>query len=163
MVTLTLITAGPPKRQIIELAFGDIGSAGYEFGRTPEEVNDALLRLNALMREYPFSTLGYDQPAYGVGRPEDLSGIPDQWLSVVAAKLALRICPMMGATMSTEAKANLASGMALLQAAAATIPTMPYQRSTPSGAGSRFGPFLRSPAIDETDTSDPGDLAALLP
>jgi hypothetical protein len=44
MVTLTLGTAGPPKRQIIELAFGDIGSAGYEFGRTPEEVNDALLR-----------------------------------------------------------------------------------------------------------------------
>jgi hypothetical protein len=67
------------------------------------------------MREYPFSTLGFN-PAYGVGRPEELSGIPDQWLSVVAAKLALRICPMMGATMSTEAKANLASGMALLNA-----------------------------------------------
>jgi hypothetical protein len=59
MVTLTLGSPSPPKRQIIELAFGDIGSAGYEFGRTPEEISDALLRLNAMMREYPFSTLGY--------------------------------------------------------------------------------------------------------
>ena len=144
MVTLTLGTAGPPKRQIIELAFGDIGSAGYEFGRAPEEISDALLRLNAMMREYPFSTLSFNQPAYGNGLPDELSGIPDQWLSVVAAKLALRICPMMGAAMSTEAKANLASGMALLNAAAATIPTMPFEGNTPRGAGawSAWGPFI---------------------
>jgi hypothetical protein len=122
MVTLTLGTAGPPKRQIIELAFGDIGSAGYEFGRTPEEINDALLRLNALMREWPFSTLGYVQPDYGVGSADDLSGIPDEYLSVVAAKLALRICPMMGATLSVEAKANLATGMALLQRGGDHVP-----------------------------------------
>lgn len=149
MVTLTLSTAGPPKRQIIELAFGDIGSAGYEFGRTPEEVNDALLRLNALAREYPFSTLNYNQPTYGVGRPEELSGIPDEWLSVVAAKLALRICPMMGATMSPEAKANLASGLALLNASAATVPTMPFARGTPRGAGNERA--LLNPFIVEDD------------
>lgn len=162
MVTLTLSTTGPPKRQVIELAFGDIGSAGYEFGRTPEEVNDAMLRLIALMREHPFSTLGFNFPAYGVGLPEELSGIPDQWLSVVAAKLALRICPMMGATMSPEAKANLASGMALLNASAATIPTMPMAANTPRGAGSkRFGPFIDE-NVEQVDLSDPGDLAGLL-
>jgi hypothetical protein len=148
MVTLTLGTAGPPKRQIIELAFGDIGSAGYEFGRTPEEISDALLRLNAMMREYPFSSLAYNQPSYGVGLPDELSGIPDEYLSVVAAKLALRICPVMGASLSTEAKANLASGMALLNASAATIPTMPFAEGTPRGAGawSAWNPF-----IDEDD------------
>jgi hypothetical protein len=139
MVTLTLGSPSPPKRQIIELAFGDIGSAGYEFGRTPEEISDALLRLNALMREYPFSTLGYIQPTYGVGNPEELSGVPDEYLNVVAAKLALRICPMMGASMSPEAKGNLASSMALLNAAAATIPTMPIAAQTPRGAGARWG------------------------
>jgi hypothetical protein len=78
-----------------------------------------------MMREYPFSTLGYAQPTYGVGSPDELSGIPDEYLNVVAAKLALRICPMMGATCRPEAKGNLASSMALLNAAAATIPTMP--------------------------------------
>lgn len=149
MVTLTLST-GPPKRQIYELAFGDIGSAGYEFGRTPEEINDAALRLIALMREYPFSTLGFNFPDYGVGSPEELSGIADEWLSVVAAKLALRICPMMGASMSPEAKANLASGMALLNASAATVPTMPYQHGTPRGAGAKWpqNPFIAESADD---------------
>lgn len=162
-ITLTLGTAGPPKRQIIEIAFGDIGTAGYEFGRTPEEINDALLRLNALMREYPFSTLGYVQPFYGVGSADDFSGIEDQWLSVVASKLALRICPMMGATMSPEAKGALASSMALLHAAAASVPTMPYPMGVPAGAGAkRVGVFM-STDNDNIDTSDPGDMAGLLP
>ena len=154
MVTLT-IGSGPPKRQIVELAFGDIGSAGYEFGLTPEEVNDALLRLNALMREYPFSTLGYVQPSYGVGSPDEMSGIGDEWLNVVAAKLALRICPMMGATMSPEAKGNLAASMALLNASAATIPTMPIAAQTPRGAGARsaFGPFITETSEDVNGAS----------
>jgi hypothetical protein len=161
-VILPLGTIGPPKRQIIELAFGDIGTAGYEFGRTPEEIADALLRLNALMREWPFSTLGYVQPDYGVGSPDDLSGIADEWLSVVASKLALRICPMMGATLSPEARTAMATSMALLHAAAATIPTMPFSAATPAGAGTRFfGPFLDDVAV--VDDGDPGDLAGLLP
>lgn len=163
-IILTLGTDGPPKRQIIELAFGDIGSAGYEFGRTPEEINDALLRLNALMREWPFSTLGYVQPDYGVGSADDLSGIADEWLGVAASKLALRICPMMGATMSPEARSAMASSMMLLQAASASIPSMPITANTIAGAGSRGqGTFLRSPDVVEVDESDPGDLAGLLP
>jgi hypothetical protein len=150
MVTLTLGSPSPPKRQIVELAFGEIGSAGYEFGRTPEEVNDALLRLNAMMREHPFSTLDYAQPTYGVGSPDELSGIPDEYLNVVASKLALRLCPAMGATLSPEARGNLASSMALLNAAAATIPTMPIAAQTPRGAGARwgFGPFIAESADD---------------
>jgi hypothetical protein len=150
MVTLTLGSPSPPKRQIVELAFGEIGSAGYEFGRTPEEVNDALLRLNAMMREHPFSTLDYAQPTYGVGSPDELSGVPDEYLNVVASKLALRLCPAMGATLSPEARGNLASSMALLNAAAATIPTMPIAAQTPRGAGARwgFGPFIAESADD---------------
>lgn len=150
MVTLTLGNGGPPKRQIIEMAFGEIGSAGYEFGRTPEEVNDALGRLNALMREHPFSTLGYSQPTFGIGSPDELSGLSDQWMNAVALKLAQRLAPIMGATMSTEAKGALASSMALLNAYAATIPTMPIAAQTPRGAGARwgFGPFIAETADD---------------
>jgi hypothetical protein len=99
-ITLTLSADGPPKRQLIELALGEIGSAGYEFGRTPEEVADALLRLNALMREWPYNQLGYQQPDYGLGDPNDASGIPFEAMNGVAAALALRIAPVMGATPS---------------------------------------------------------------
>lgn len=149
-IILPLSEDGPPKRQIIELAFGEAGSAGYEFGRTPEEVNDALLRLNAMMREHPFSTLAYIQPDYGVGNPDEASGVPFEYLNVVASKLALRIAPMMGAVLSAEARANLTTAMSQLNAAAATIPTMPYGSFVPRGAGHRgsFGPFIAETAED---------------
>lgn len=149
-ITLTLGTSGPLKRDIIELAFGELAMAGYEFGRTPDEIRDALLRLNAMMREWPFSTLGYQQPDYGNGSAEDVSGVDPQWLNVIASKLALRIAPAFGASMSPDAKANLATAMSLLQAGAATIPTMPLARNTPRGAGNRggFGTFINETADD---------------
>lgn len=150
MVTLTLGTPSPTRGDIIEISFGDIGTAGYEFGRTPEEVTDALRRLLAMMAEYPFSTLGYIQPAYGEGSPNELSGIPSESLNVVALSLAERIAPMMGASLSTEAKKRLTTGMALLNASAATIPTMPIAANTPRGAGARWGfsPFITESADD---------------
>jgi hypothetical protein len=151
MPSITIDPGGPPKRFIIELGFGDIGSAGYEFGRTSEEVNDALMRLNALMREWPFSLLGYAQPTYGVGSPDENSGIADQYLNAIAGQLALRIAPMMGAELSTEAKSNIARSMAVLRGAVATIPTMPVAAQTPRGAGVRFStgdPFVVESAED---------------
>lgn len=143
-ITLTLSTDGPLKRTIIELAFGEVGSAGHEFGRTPEEITDALTRLNALMLEWPFSNLGYVQPDYGVGSADDASGIPASTLNAVAAQLALRIAPMMGATVSPEARANAMRGLAVLRSEYATVPTMPIAAHTPRGAGNRlaFGPFI---------------------
>lgn len=148
-ITLTLTDDGPPKRQIIELAFGEIGSAGYEFGRTPEEVTDALMRLNALMFEWPYNLLGYVQPAYGVGNPDDASGIPFESLTAVAACLALRVAPIMGATLSPEARANLARSMTTLHALLASVPTMPLAQYTLRGMGGRRGAGL-STFISET-------------
>jgi hypothetical protein len=160
MTTIPL-PSGPPKRRIIEMAFGKCGLAGYEFGRTPEEVNDALTELDAMMLEWPFSGLGYVQPAYGLGKPEELSGIPDDTTAAVATQLALRLAPNMGKTLSPEANAAVARSMALLHAKVAEIPTMPFAAHTLRGAGSRtpFGPFIEetSPVIL---SDDPGDLSA---
>lgn len=158
MPTITL-DSGPPKRQLIELAFGEIGSAGYEFGRTPEEVNDALMRLNSLMYEWPWNTLGYIQPPYGVGSPDDLSGIPFDVMNGVSAALGVRIAPVMGATLSPEARANASSAIAKVYAYTATIPTMPYHRDTPRGAGGEHLMGLLRPFIEDCDddTPDIGD------
>jgi hypothetical protein len=105
--------------------------------------------------------LAYEQPSFGVGSPDEMSGIGDQWLNVVALSLAERICGMMGATLAPEARNRLARGMALLNASAATIPTMPFADGTPAGAGTRRSTFLQTDIV--TDTGDPGDLAGLLP
>jgi hypothetical protein len=152
-ITLDLSSDGPPKRQLIELAFGDIGSAGYEFGRTAEEVTDALTRLNALMRQWPWSGLGYNQPDNGVGSPADSSGISFEAMNAVSAALALRLAPVMGATLSPEARVNLMVAMSTIYALTATVPTMPFQRNTPRGMGNdRAG--LISPFMDCGDDAD---------
>src|SRR5262245_51844070 len=129
-IYIDIATSGPAKRQIIEMAFSEAGSAGYEFGRTPEETTDALLRLNAMMAEWKEMRgidLGYDQPPYGVGNPDGLSGIPFETMNAVASHLALRICPMMGATLGPEARGNLSRSLRLLEAHYAAVPTMPMQ------------------------------------
>ena len=167
-ITIQTATDGPPKRQLIELAFGEIGSAGYEFGRTPEEVTDALLRLNALMREWPWNLLNYVQPSYGVGEPDDASGISYEAMNGVSAALALRIAPVMGATLSPESRANLSSAVSKIYAMTATIPSMPFAQHTPRGLGSehRLGIGYSSPYIEETtddlvSDGDSDDIASI--
>jgi hypothetical protein len=152
-IIIDISDEGPPKRQIIEMAFSEAGAAGYEFGRTPEEVADALARLNALMAEWKTMRgidLGYEQPDYGVGIPDGLSGIPHFALNTVASFLALRICPMMGAALGPEAKANLARSLASLEAHYASVPTMPIAASTPRGLGGQRVRGFAGPFIGET-------------
>src|SRR5436190_8867525 len=152
-ITITIAEDGPAKRHIIEMAFSEIGAAGYEFGRTPEEVTDALQRLNAMMAEWLTMRgidLGYIQPPYGVGEADTLSGIPHDAMNTVASYLALRICPIMGATMSGESKGSLARSLYLLEAHYSAVPSMPFAANTPRGAGSEHPSGWTHPFIQET-------------
>lgn len=162
MTTIPL-PSGPPKRRIIEMAFAKCTLAGYEFGRTPEEISDALSELNAMMLEWPFSGLGYVQPIYELGTADEQSGIPDDTLAAVATQLALRLAPNMGKSLSPEAAGAITRSLHLLHAKVATIPTMPLEHNTVRGAGSRssFGPFIQESAPIVLD-DDPGDLAGLV-
>jgi len=158
------LPGGVAKRTLIEMAFNKCTMAGYEFGRTAEEVNDAQRELNAMMFEHPFSALGFVQPDYGDGNPDELSGIPNDTISAVAFELALRLAPNMGKSLSPEATVARQKSMALLHAKAATIPTMPYQSHTVRGAGAKSplgGPFIEEVAPVNLD-EDPGDLASLI-
>lgn len=128
------IPSGRPKRDIIELAFDDCGLAGYEFDRTPEEQMMALRKLNAMMMEHPWNQLGYRQPTYGVGQPEEPSGLPDDTINAVSQFLALRIAPGIGTTLSPEQRATNARSFALLQAQHAVVPDTETPVAFPRGA-----------------------------
>jgi hypothetical protein len=162
-MTITIpLAGGPYKRQIVEMAYSKCALAGYEFGRTPEEVNDALSELNAMMLEWPFSMLGYVQPAYGVGDGEEQSGIPPETQAAVATQLALRLAPNMGKTLSPEAQVSVSRSLALLHAhpLVVSIPTQPLQAHTPRGLGSRgvlnvIDPFIEETFDDVNPTSTP--------
>lgn len=137
MPTISLATTGKPKRDLIEMAFEDCGSAGYEFERTPEEIASALRKLDAMMAEWPFNVLGYAAAEYGAGSPSDLSGLPDDAIHAVAAQLALRIAPSMGKTLSPEQRAAHARSMMLLTANYASMPRAYFAPNTPRGSGHR--------------------------
>lgn len=154
-ISLPLDPGGKPKRDIIEMAFEDCGTAGFEFERTPEEVGSALRKLNAMMLEWPWDQLGYAQPDYGSGLPEDESGIPGYSLSAVASYLALRIAPTMGKTLSNEQRTALARSLGMIQSKVAAIPQTPFAPNTPRGMGATwsgrafFSPFINEEAVTE--------------
>jgi len=163
MVAIPYSDTGAPKRAIIEMAYEECGSAGYEFERTPEEVAAAIRELNYMMYEWPFSLLGYVQAPMGLGDPDSLSGIPLDAVSAVAKHLALRIAPKMGATQSPESKIALSRSLLMLQAQYASIPDGDLAADTISGAGNRgrTWPYINESGLPEL-SDDPGDLAGLV-
>jgi hypothetical protein len=142
MVAITVTLTGTPKRNLLEMAFENCGSAGFEFERTPEELGSALRKLNAMMYEWPWNLLPYNQPTYGSGVVDDFSGVPNDAIAAVAMTLALRIAPTMGATLSPEASAELVRSRSIVEANYAVIPTQYMGDDTVAGAGNRrFFPY----------------------
>lgn len=128
------------KRTVVDLAFEEIGLAGYEFDATPEEHFSALRRLDVLMAEWRVSSLdvGYNFPAsIGLGSLDDASDLPDDALNTVAICLALRIAPAIGKTLSPETRMAMAQGMIALRTRYAVIPEMQLPNSTLRGAGAK--------------------------
>lgn len=130
------------KRTIVNMAFEEIGLAGYEFDATPEEQTSALRRLDALMLEWAGPgrniDLGYNRPTmFGGGDLDEASLLPDWTINTVVLSLALRIMPAIGKTLSAESRIALANGINALRAATAVT----YERSIPTmvalGAGAR--------------------------
>jgi len=154
---------GRTKKAIIELAFEELTLSGFEFDLTPEEIYKALRRLNILMAEPPFDTMGYNHPLEEDGSPAEASGLADADVHAVALLLAKRLARMIGKTLVFDADAN--NTIARLRAKYTVIPTVDYANLTVRGAGAkgRYGTYF-PPAFDEESIAtdaDPGDLAAI--
>lgn len=161
MTQINIATDETLKRDIVERAFGRLGMAGYEFGRSAEEVTEALGLLDDMMADWPYSAItSYEQPAYGSGSADQGAGIAPADRQAVIAGLALRLAPLMGRDLTPPAMAILAKAEAGLRARYAAIPSMPFASDTPAGMGNRAR-FVRT--ADLTNRSDdPGDLTQFL-
>jgi hypothetical protein len=156
-----IVPATTSKRTVINMAFEEIGLAGYEFDATPEEQSSALRRLDAMMAEYAAQgiVIGYAQPyPIGGGDLDQASGLPDWALNIIVIKLARRIMPVIGKTMSAETRQAETQGWNLLTAKTAIIPERVLPRSTPVGAGNKpwstLYPFASGAAISRTGRVD---------
>ena len=131
------IPGGPTNREIIDLAYLNLGVSDNMFGRTPEEYASAAKQLRAMMGEHPFDQLGYVNDEEPGLRIEEESGIAQRWLSTVAASLAERIGPTIGKSLSSEARRVLRTQFPRLWSAVAAPVPVEYGDATFAGSGRR--------------------------
>jgi hypothetical protein len=127
------------KGDVLQMAYEEMGSAGYEFDHGPDEIASSLRKLDALMLTDPYDKLGYSAPAAIGGSDQlDPSGLPDNALQTVAIALGIRISPSWGKSMAPVANAGFARGVNQIRTMVQTIPTVPLRRGTPLGQGNRW-------------------------
>jgi hypothetical protein len=127
------------KATVIQMAYEELASAGYEFDHGADEIASTLRKLDALMLTPPYSSLGYNAPAtIGGGDQINPSGLPDVALQTVAVALGVRIAPVWGKTMSPESRAAYVRGVNELRTMVQTIPTVSLRRGTPLGSGNKW-------------------------
>jgi len=142
------------KRDIINMAFEEIGLAGYVFDLQPQQLEGALRRLDVMMATWNGKgiRLGYPLPS-GIGA-SDLdqdTNVSDAALEAMALNLAVRIAPGFGKTPSPDTKASAKNAYNQIIAQSAKPVEMQLDNmSIPSGAGNKGyryynNPFLRTP------------------
>lgn len=130
------------KGQLQDMAFEEIGLAGYAFDATAEEQASGLRRLDSLMARWAgpgmHLDVGYNFPtAVGNSNRADVSGVPDMCLDAVVVELALATAPGIGKTLSLETRVRYQQSMTATRAAFAIIPERSLPFSAPRGAGNK--------------------------
>jgi len=145
------------KGEVVAMAFEDVGLPGYEFSATPEEISSAIRRLDAMMREWPCGqTLNYNFPrVLGQSDPLDPILVPDWAVTSMFGKLAQKIAPGMGKTLSDAQKAAAARAYSVMLGRI-PVPDAILPRTTPRGEGNKvLAPWL--PFIVQANCCPGGD------
>lgn len=156
------------KGQLVTKAFGELALAGFVFDMAPEEVQDAISTMDAMLAEWetPGIRLGYAFPSNpDDGDPDDPSGIPDGAARAVYMNLAVSLAATYGkqltpATIRAAAQAYQTLLGRAVREAATTEQQMPS--TLPVGSGNRWRtrltyPFFPKPKDDPLPVSS-GDM-----
>lgn len=148
------------KRQIVEQAYGELALAGYVFDITPEEVQAALVKLDAMMAAR-FEGLPY---AFGLNPdntdPDQDSGLPLTAMEAVYMHLAITIAAGKGKSLarSTLAIARAAYNSVMSMVAHDQVRQQQLRQGVPLGAGNknRCNPFTPAPDLSplQVDSND---------
>lgn len=143
------------KRQLITQAFEEIGLAAYVFDLTPEQLNSALRRMDAMIAGWNANgvRIGYSLPS----SPDDSgldqeSNIPDFAIEAVYLGLACRLAPGFGKTISpqTQKFADMAYSSMLNQTALPT-PERQMPITMPRGQGTKPWRNFNNPLVAPPD------------
>lgn len=131
---------GYSKRNFVYGAFEELGIASYAFDLTPEELEGALRRLDAMLAEWNAKGLRLGYPIPGSPMDSDLdepSQVPDSAYEAIITNLAVRLAPSYGKAVSPDTKATAKAGYNTLLSRACFPPEMQFPGSLPSGAGNK--------------------------
>lgn len=135
---MTEVTVPAPtgllNKEIVDLAYMALGLNDSMFGRTDEEHAAGMIMLRAMMNEYPFNQLSFDDADPRIG--ED-SGIERKYLTAVAYNLAKRIGDTIGKSLKPGAAATHGRSLSALSAEVAPMTETGHALGTPRGAGHR--------------------------
>lgn len=142
------------KRLLVQKAYSDLGLASYEFDLSPEEMQDAILTMDAMLATW--ETYGIRIGYQATVDPEDAdpdqpSGVPDWANEAIYKNLAIRQAASFGkAVPSSLAVAAKAAYDGMLGLIAANPPQMQFRGNLPIGAGWKRsnlnqGPFMPAP------------------
>jgi len=152
------------KRQFVIAALEEIGLASYIFDAQPEQLQSALVRLDAMMANWNGRgvRLAYPLPGSpGASSLDENTTVPDSANEAIITNLAVRLAPSYGKTVSPDTKAIAKDAYNLLLARAAMPPEMQLPDTMPAGAGNKmwdvYGTFL-NPPVDPVLTGQDGVL-----
>lgn len=145
------------KRQLVVQAFGEVGYASYVYDLPPEQLQDGLRRLEAMMGTWNGKgiRLGYPLASNPTAAElDDDSNIPDSANEAVYTNLSIRIAPTIGKTISQETRQAARAAYMELLSRFAMPEVMQLPSTMPAGAGNKpwrqDNPFLpgQTPQLD---------------
>lgn len=132
---------GWTKRQFVEQAFEEIGLAAYVFDLTPEQLQSALRRLDAMMAGWNANGIrvGWPMPSSpDQSNLDEDTGVVDVANEAIYLNLAVRLAPGFGKTLSVDTKQDADAAYSnLLNQTAAPTPERQFPNTLPRGAGTK--------------------------
>jgi hypothetical protein len=127
------------KRQFVEQAFSAVGLAAYIVNLSPEQLDNAVQKLDGMMAMWNGKGIRLGWPLVSdptFSNLDDVTGVPDAACEAIYMNLAIRVAPGFGKTVAPDVKVMASEGYNMLLAKA----TMPHEVQTtrlPIGAGNK--------------------------
>jgi hypothetical protein len=141
------------KRQFVTAALEEIGLASYIFDAQPEQLQSALVRLDAMMANWNGKgiRLAYPLPGtQGASSLDEDTSVPDSANEAVITNLAVRLAPSYGKTVSPDTKAIARDAYNLVLSRSTMPPEMQLPDTMPAGAGNKqwnvYGTYINPPS-----------------
>jgi len=132
---------GWTKRQYIEQAFEEIGLAAYIFDLTPEQLQSALRRLDAMMAGWNANGIRIGWPIPSIADGSDIgvdAKAPDIANEAIYLNLAIRLASSFGKTLSSDTKMYADAAYSnLLNQTSAPTPERQFPDTLSRGAGTK--------------------------